>query len=199
MTRTGAALFGATFVLVTGVQVANATNFGSTASQEFAPGRWTQVSLANNKMHTVDFFATTTRVGNLTQWALNNQFPRFGFNWDYVDGSSYDVRVSDDDFGDIGAYAWVNCPAGATESGSNPNRVCHGQTLKYNLYNPYDAGWNTEFGGHNLACHELGHTVGLRHESAGDQASCMQSHESPDASDTRNYSQEDINHVLAAY
>lgn len=182
-----------------GGQVANATNFGSTAPGEFSPGRWSQVSLANNKTHSVDFFATTTRIGNITQWALNNAFPTFDFSWSWVDGSNYDVRVSDDDFSDIGVYGWVNCPADAIESGSNPNRTCYKQTLKYNLYAPYASDWDTLFGGHNMACHELGHTVGLRHEPESGSTSCMQTHETPDASDTRYYSPEDIDHVLAAY
>lgn len=120
--------------------MAYATNFGSTAA---SGSPVTQVSLANNKNHRVDFFDTTTRIGNITQWALDNQFPRFDFTWLYVDGSDYDVRVSDWDAGDNGLIGWVNCPAGATETGSNPNRTCYGQRLNYNLYSGYAGQWDT--------------------------------------------------------
>lgn len=184
----------AAFVVAFGGSVAYATNFGSTAA---GGSPVNQVSLANNKHHRVDFFDTTTRIGNITQWALNNQFPRFDFTWQFVDGNDYDVRVADSNFGDNGVIGWVNCPAGATETGSNPNRRCYGQRLNYNLYNGYEGQWDTQFGGRNMACHELGHTVGLRHEAAGDNPSCMKTDATPDNSDASTYSGEDVNHVLA--
>jgi hypothetical protein len=185
----------AVFVTALGVSVSYATNFGSTVSGSSPVN---QVSLANNKHHRVDFFDTTTRTGNITQWALNNQFPRFDFTWQFVDSSDYDVRVADSDFGDNGAVGWVNCPSGATETGANPNRTCYGQRLNYNLYSGYANGWDTTFGGRFVACHELGHTVGLRHEDAGDNPSCMKI-QSPDAAQTNTYSTEDVNHVLNNY
>lgn len=186
----------AVFAAAFGGSVAYATNFGSTAA---GGNPVNQVSLANNKHHRVDFFDTTTRIGEISQWALNNQFPRFDFTWQYVDSNDYDVRVADSNFGDNGVIGWVNCPAGATETGSNPNRTCYGQRLNYNLYNGYAGQWDTTFGGRNMACHELGHTVGLLHESAGDNPSCMKTDATPDNSDASTYSTEDVNHVLNNY
>lgn len=186
----------AVFVTAMAASMASATNFGS-GGPSGSPV--TQVSLANNKHHRVDFFDTTTRTGNINQWALDNQFPRFDFTWQFVDGSDYDVRIADSNFMDNGLIGWVNCPAGATETGSNPNRTCYGQRLNYNLYSGYEGQWDTTFGGRNMACHELGHTVGLRHEAAGDNPSCMKTDATPDNSDASTYSGEDVTHVLNNY
>ncbi len=186
----------AVFATALGGSFAYATNFGSTAA---SGDPVSQVSLANNKHHRVDFFDTTTRIGNITQWALDNQFPRFDFTWQYVDSSDYDVRVADSNFQDNGVYAWVNCPSGATETGSNPNRTCYGQRLNYNLYSGYESAWDSTYGGRVLACHELGHTVGLRHEDANDNPSCLKNNATPDNLDANAYSTEDVNHVLNNY
>lgn len=62
----------AVFVTAMAASMASATNFGS-GGPSGSPV--TQVSLANNKHHRVDFFDTTTRTGNINQWALDNQFP----------------------------------------------------------------------------------------------------------------------------
>jgi len=180
-----------TSVLACVVGPANA-EFGSTGS---AGNPVTQVSLANNKTHRVDFMDTTTATGASIHWALNNKFPTFDFTWVWVDGSDYDVRILDDYY-NTGLFAWVNCPSWATEGGVNPDRWCYGQYLKRDLSSP-----TTTNSGRYVACHELGHTVGLRHELNDLHSdSCMRIDaavdiEAPDP----HYSQEDINAVLAHY
>lgn len=123
------------------------------------------------------------------QWALNNRFPLFDFTWQWVDGADYDVRVVDGTY-DNNQLAWVNCPSGATEGGSNPNRWCYGQKLTVNL--AFDL---PTAGRRYVACHELGHTVGLRHEDEVHSNSCMRLVRD----DTPTYSNEDINQVTTAY
>ncbi|MBB3044477.1 M57 family metalloprotease [Nocardioides soli] len=164
-------------------------NFGSAVG-----GPW----LANNKSHRVDYYDTLTKTGNMTQWALNNQFPRFDFTWTYVDGSDYDVRIMDGEYGDTPAYGWTDCPSSATLGGTHPNRWCYGQVLRINY--ALAAAWDTTWGRRALACHELGHTVGLRHEDASDpSSSCMKTNTTPNNSLANTYSAEDVNQVLANY
>ncbi|WP_183095557.1 hypothetical protein [Nocardioides stalactiti] len=164
-------------------------NFGSTK-----PGGspTNQVSLANDKHHRVDFFDTTSDTGNAAQWALDNQFPRLDFTWQWVDGSAYDVRVKDGHYASQ-YFAWVNCPDGASEGGTNPDRWCFGQLLKWDL----DHGLNST-GRRFVACHELGHTVGLQHEDEVHSDSCERQINPNTAPSTR-YSQEDLYQVLDHY
>jgi hypothetical protein len=163
-------------------------NFGSETAKDGPPV--TQVSLANDKNHRVDFMNTTTETGAAIKWALNDQFPRFDFTWTWVDGDDYDVRVMDDEYGDNNLLGWVNCPPRAIEHGTNPDRSCYGQVLKRNLSYPLP-----EEGRRYMACHELGHTVGLQHEFEIHSDSCMRLVRD----DTPSYSQEDVNDVVTHY
>ncbi len=71
--------------------------------------------------------------------------------------------VWDWDYGDNGLNGWNACVG--TTNGAHPNQKCTQQWVKINLfYNPPPQ---------RIACHEMGHSVGLRHSD--DQASCMKS------------------------
>ncbi|HEX5038727.1 MAG TPA: hypothetical protein VFW95_01150 [Candidatus Limnocylindria bacterium] len=75
-----------------------------------------------------------------------------------------DVIVYSSDYGENGAAGWVYCPRDAPQ-GANPagDRWCRAQELHFNL-NPRYAGYLGDDGSRAyVACHELGHTVGLRH------------------------------------
>ncbi|GAA4364883.1 hypothetical protein GCM10023146_06020 [Nocardioides caricicola] len=106
------------------------------------------------------------------------------------------MRVSDSGYGDNGAIAWVNCPSGATETGSNPNRTCYGQRLNWNTYSGYASTWNTTYGARYVACRELGHTIGLRHTAQ--TGSCLRS-QTPNSATTNTYSGQDVTQVLNHY
>ena len=75
--------------------------------------------------------------------------------------ASHDACMFDSDYGDNGANGWNAC-AGTT-SGSHPNQTC---SLAYARLNQFYS-WSANF----LTCHELGHSVGLRHSS--ENTSCM--------------------------
>jgi hypothetical protein len=75
-----------------------------------------------------------------------------------------DVIAYSSDYGENGAAGWVYCPRDAPQ-GPNPtgDRWCRAQELHFNL-NPRYAGYLGDDGSRAyVACHELGHTVGLRH------------------------------------
>ncbi|MCA1650393.1 MAG: hypothetical protein LC753_08965 [Acidobacteria bacterium] len=75
-----------------------------------------------------------------------------------------DVIVESQDYGDNGAAGWVNCPPEAPQ-GFNQlgHRWCQRQDLRFNLNPLYAVFFADEVSREYVACHELGHTVGLRH------------------------------------
>jgi hypothetical protein len=75
-----------------------------------------------------------------------------------------DVVVFSEDYGDNGAAGWVYCPPDAPQGVNRyGDRWCRQQQLFLNI-NPRYAGFFADDGSRDhVACHELGHTVGLRH------------------------------------
>ncbi len=87
-----------------------------------------------------------------------------------------DVRVYRANYGSNGAWAWTACQDPPLYAGSRPlnghthgHNWCKPQLIHWNTY--YDANYATSSKRNAIACHELGHTMGLQHTS--DSASCM--------------------------
>jgi hypothetical protein len=75
-----------------------------------------------------------------------------------------DITVFAADHGANGAAGWVNCPAQAAQGiNRHGDRWCRGQELHFNLNARYAAYFADEASRDYMACHELGHSVGLRH------------------------------------
>jgi hypothetical protein len=75
----------------------------------------------------------------------------------------HDTCVFDEDYGDNGLNGWNACDATYGTYGSHPNKVCDNQWVRINtFYNPPAV---------RIACHEIAHSVGLRHNS--DIYSCV--------------------------
>lgn len=75
-----------------------------------------------------------------------------------------DVIAFSRDYGDNGAAGWVYCPIGAPQ-GTNPSgaRWCRHQELHLNVNPRYGAFFADAASRDHITCHELGHTLGLRH------------------------------------
>jgi hypothetical protein len=75
-----------------------------------------------------------------------------------------DVIAYSSDYGENGAAGWVYCPR-ASAQGANPagDRWCRAQELHFNLNPRYAIYLGDDASRAYVACHELGHTVGLRH------------------------------------
>lgn len=163
---------------------AGATNFGSTTCGSGSPPNC--VSLANNRYHAVRYRhlgeTASSRedipgIRDAANWVLKNVYDATDMSAYHDDDDSRpDVIMDDFSYsGFSGIAGWVNCPSDNTgQSGSNPNRWCRGQTLTLNSYLYWaDTGvFDTATQRRNVVCHELGHTVGLRHRSDS-RDSCM--------------------------
>jgi Matrixin len=86
-------------------------------------------------------------------------------------GDNADVNTTTGFFGNTGWWAYGACSVSATFGGTDPNRWCQPQVITFNTNHP--SNWyGTSTGRGTVACHELGHTLGLRH-SLTSRASCM--------------------------
>lgn len=82
----------------------------------------------------------------------------------------HDARAFDYAYGDTGYWGATYCPSTSTQGGSDPARWCYPQYIRFNL--TYSHKLDSAQERRAIACHELGHTVGLRHHHS-QGVSCM--------------------------
>ena len=75
-----------------------------------------------------------------------------------------DVIAYSFDYGDNGAAGWVNCPPDSPQGlNANGDRWCRHQTLHFNINARFVDFFGDDASRDHVTCHELGHTLGLRH------------------------------------
>jgi predicted Zn-dependent protease len=152
-------------------------NFGSNTASGGTPAHHCDATtasqcIADNGTHIVFISASNTaRTAAATRWVMTNVYepvPDITTS-ETADSRRADLIVQAGNFGLNGIWAWTACSGNATFGGADPNRYCRPQNLNYNLSYPthYDSDTNARA----IACHEFGHSLGLRHSDANDDAS----------------------------
>lgn len=173
--------------------VAKATNFGSNITHPCDTSIYSEC-IANNGYHVVCFDSVQADQVTASRWAMTNNYnPVASVQTAEVACSSgtaaFDVKVRDANYG-TGYWAWTQCTADATYGGTDPNRWCKPQYFKWELNT--QGSWGTTFKRRYVACHELGHTLGLQHTT--NSASCLYQSATSNA-----LTQHDIDHLNSAY
>ena len=122
----------------------------------------------------IALYSLETKTSTATQAVISSQYQPTDLFFYYVT-SNDDVGVFDGYYGTTGfAAAWTACAPGATYYGSEANhtRSCTPQDIRYNF--SYASRWDENPVGESrwIACQEVGHTVGLRHNQ-GTTSTCM--------------------------
>lgn len=160
--------------LLAGAAVAVCAGTGSPASANFGSQACSGTprncpSLANNTSHSLRFVSIDDipNIGIATQWALDSVYDPTDLQAYRNDADTEPDVYVHDGYLNSGFVAYVDCPApsaGSTSYGSDPYRVCRGQRLYYDSYYYfYDDEYDSQTSRRKVACHEIGHTVGLRH------------------------------------
>ena len=111
-----------------------------------------------------------------------------------------DVIVVAADYGQNGAAGWVWCPPRAPQGiNQHGDRWCRQQQLHFNLNSRYAAFFADAASRDYMACHELGHTIGLHHwgnppiSPGPARPTCMQPDVPNGPTDLHRWDREDIN------
>lgn len=128
--------------------------------------------IANDQYHYVYFYAVDSNQYNDTINRMDNVYnPISGIAvWEDLAVHSYtDVIVMDGYFGTSEYAGWTECSDVAAHGSSGRYEWCQPQFIFYNLSRT--AYFSTQSRRRMIACHELGHTLGLQHRQVSD--SCM--------------------------
>ena len=181
------------FIAALAAPPATATNYGSHDCITIPGTNYSScISIGNNYNHQWNYTNPRADIYNDFEFVVETQYDdRTELVINETNFSNADVQVFDADYGDFGVWGWVWCPNTSWTSGSHPNKACRPQWLRFNLY--WGSAFDSQFERRYMACHEFGHTLGLRHIS--NTSSCMYAN----VATSRTLLSHDIGHINAVY
>ena len=128
--------------------------------------------VSNNGAHYYRYISLTSGMESAATWVFTNTYDPITdvVANETTDVDLTDVWLTDGSYGTNGYRAWVKCAETATYGGSGVGRWCKAQGVWLNN-GEYPGEYDTYAERRFVACHEVGHSLGLHHSS--DVASCM--------------------------
>ncbi len=161
-------------LLVTQTQAVAANHFGSDWEDPCDTAKSAQcVGWDSNGVQEFGLHAVEANQAAATRYACTEIYANVANLgcWEII-ASDWGVDVYDGDYG-TQWFAWTACAAGALTKGSaaNHTRSCFPQVLKYDL--SHSTAYDTPSERKKIACHEFGHSYGLRHSTTDGTSTCM--------------------------
>lgn len=132
------------------------------------------ISVGDNSTHYVYLISVGTGYTNAIINTMNSDYGPTDLTMvRLTQNSGTDVQVLDDDYGITNVAGWVECPTWAPQgTNAHGDRWCKFQYLRFNLNAAVQSYWIDAGSRAYMACHEMGHTLGLWHR-ASNTSSCM--------------------------
>lgn len=153
--------------------VAHATNL---AGANFATGCNGGVHRDDGGTHSFQYESTTVATTSMQNWTRTYVYDPTDLVTSFSSGSAVDVIVRDQDYTTYCGYTWHGSGTGQTvwglyvcEAVTTPGGYCGRSSVRYDLSYVNAA---TESQRRGLACHETGHSLGLKHYNA--YSGCME-------------------------
>lgn len=129
--------------------------------------------VADNGVHQWYTIQVASSIDTAMNWVDTNVFdPVVGVTMLENSFDVADLHVYDGTYGTNGFRAWITCNLGAEYGGSGENRWCKAQKISFNN-GSYPGEYNLSAKRKFVACHEVGHSLGLHHPTNADSVSCM--------------------------